>query len=331
VYARRRKAPKLPPGVTLYDHYQVPPGARPALRETRCVDWIDSVPIALQYIPARVQELTFSRNAAAALEREGADVIAYSREIECALRLLRRGRRRVFLELHRIPGGELRRKWLREVLPLCSGVIAISDGFDAARFASLPARAAAREQLGLPLEQPIAVYTGGLLAWKGADLIVEAARLVPQVQFVIAGGQAADVAKLRESAGALANLRIDGFQPPERVALYLAAADLGLAPNRSQPAISSKYTSPLKVFEAMAAGLPLVASDLPSLRDILTHDRDGWLVAPDDARALAEGVQRLVADPDLRRRLGSTLAQRSADHTWDARAARLVAWMSARG
>jgi glycosyltransferase involved in cell wall biosynthesis len=162
-------------------------------------------------------------------------------------------------------------------------------------------------------------------------LIVEAARLVPQVQFVIAGGQAADVAKLRESAGALANLRIDGFQPPERVALYLAAADLGLAPNRSQPAISSKYTSPLKVFEAMAAGLPLVASDLPSLRDILTHDRDGWLVAPDDARALAEGVQRLVADPDLRRRLGSTLAQRSADHTWDARAARLVAWMSARG
>ena len=50
-----------------------------------------------------------------------------------------------------------------------------------------------------------------------------------------------------------------------------------------------------------------------------------------DARALAEGVRRLVADPDLRRRLGSTLARRSADHTWDARAARLVAWMSARG
>lgn len=352
VYARRRKAPKLPPGVTLYEHYQVPPGARPALRETRCIDWIDSVPIALQYIPARVQELTFSRNAAAALEREGEDVIAYSREIECALRLLRRGRRRVFLELHRIPGGDLRRKWLREALPLCSGVVAISggvrddlvecgarpdqvtvehDGFDTARFASLPSRAAAREQLGLPLEQPIAVYTGGLLAWKGADMIVEAARLVPQVQFVIAGGQAADVAKLRERAGTLENLRIDGFQPPERVALYLAAADLGLAPNRSQPAISSKYTSPLKVFEAMAAGLPLVASDLPSLRDILTHDRDAWLVAPDDARALAEGVRRLVADPDLRRRLGSTLARRSADHTWDARAARLVAWMSARG
>ena len=156
-------------------------------------------------------------------------------------------------------------------------------------------------------------------------------RKYPAYPIASAPNPLAQPAKLRESAGALANLRIDGFQPPERVALYLAAADLGLAPNRSQPAISSKYTSPLKVFEAMAAGLPLVASDLPSLRDILTHDRDGWLVAPDDARALAEGVQRLVADPDLRRRLGSTLAQRSADHTWDARAARLVAWMSARG
>ncbi len=351
VYARRRNAPKLPEGRTLYEHYQVPPGARPALRETPCVDWIDTFPVRLQYFPARVQELTFSRNAALALEREAPELVAYSREIECARRLLRRCRKRVFLEIHRVPGGPTRLRWLREVLATCSGVVAISggvrddllelgaraddvcvehDGFDAARFANPASRERARDELGLARDALVVVYTGGLLAWKGADLIVEAARELPQLQFVIAGGMAADVERFRERAAGVSNLRVDGFQPPERVALYLAAADLGLAPNRSAPAISSKYTSPLKVFEAMAVGLPLVASDLPSLREILTHDRDAWLVAPDDPRALAAGIRRLAEDPELRERLSKSFVARASEHTWDARARRLVRWMSAR-
>ena len=64
-------------------------------------------------------------------------------------------------------------------------------------------------------------------------------------------------------------MRIDGFRPAGDVPLYLAAADVGVVPNRAAPRISSHYTSPLKVFEALASGLPLVVSDLPSLRDVL--------------------------------------------------------------
>lgn len=350
-YARRRRTPQLPPGVSIYDHYQTPPGARPALLETPCVDWIDALPPLLQFVPARIQELTFSRNAARALEREPADLVVLSREIECARALVRGGRGGVFLELHRVPAGRTRRRWLLEAAPMLAGVLAISggvradlielglaadsirvehDAFDARRFGGMRSRADARRELALPESAPIAVYTGGLLAWKGADLIVEAARKLPEVHFVIAGGMAADVASLRERAGELANLRIDGFQPPERVALYLAAADIGLAPNRSSPAISSKYTSPLKVFEAMAVGLPLVASDLPSLRELLTHDRDAWLVAPDDADALANGISRLCADAALRARLSAAFGARASEHTWDARAKRILAWFAAR-
>ncbi len=350
-YARRRKAPTLPPGVTLYEHYQVPSGARPALRETECIDWIDALPVSLQYFPARIQELTFSRNAARAVEREGRELVVYSREIEAARRLLRRGHRSVFLELHRVPAGELRRRWLGEVLARARGVVAISggvredlvalgarpdavrvehDGFDAQRFAGLPSRERARAELDLPQDAFVAAYTGGLLAWKGAELIVEAARALPELRFVIAGGMAPDVERLRERAGGLANVRIDGFQPPERVAQYLCAADIGLAPNRSQPAISSKYTSPLKVFEAMAVGLPLVASDLPSLREVLTHGVDAWLVPPDDPAALAQGIRRLAEDRALRESLARAFVRRASEHTWDARARRLVEWMAER-
>jgi glycosyltransferase involved in cell wall biosynthesis len=140
----------------------------------------------------------------------------------------------------------------------------------------------------------------------------------------------ADVKKLRERAGGAPNVRIDGFQPPERVALYLAAADLVLVPNRSKPAISAKYTSPLKVFEAMAAGVALIGSDLPSLREILVNERDALLVPPDDAAALARAIERVIGDDGLRRELAQNLHARRAEFTWDARAQRILDWMDAR-
>jgi glycosyltransferase involved in cell wall biosynthesis len=173
------------------------------------------------------------------------------------------------------------------------------------------------------------VYAGGLLAWKGADVLVEAARGLPDVYFVVAGGMDGDVKRLRARAGGLANVRIDGFQPPTRVPLYLAAADLGVVPNRSKPAISARHTSPLKVFEAMAAGLPLVASDVPSLRELLADGEDALLVPPDDPAGLAAGIGRLAGDAALRERFAARLRARAALHAWDARAERILDWMEA--
>ena len=123
-------------------------------------------------------------------------------------------------------------------------------------------------------------------------------------------------------------MRIDGFQPAAKVPLYLAAADVGVVPNRARPAISARYTSPLKVFEAKAAGLPLVASDLPSLREVLGED-EAVFVAPDDARALAEGVAALLADGPDRARRSARMRALAPEHTWDTRAQRVLAWMAA--
>ena len=351
LFPQRTSATELPAGVDLWDYYGLPKGARPTAEALRCIDWIDRVPRALQYVPARLQESSFSKSAALRVLGGYADASVISREAECALLLVRKKRANVFLELHRVPGGRLRRRWTLSACKAAAGVIAISagvrddlvelgvdeqqitvehDGFEPARFAGLPSRKQARERLKLPADAPLVVYTGGLLEWKGVDVLVEAARALPDVYFVIAGGMSADVAKLRTHAGGLANLRIDGFQAPDQVPLYLAAGDIGVVPNRAKPAISAKYTSPLKVFEAMAVGLPLVASDLPSLREILHHGEDAWLVQPDDPAALAEGIRALVADPLLRARLGKALGARASEYSWDARAARILAWMDSR-
>jgi len=348
----RTSATQLPAGVDVWDYYGLPKGARPVAEALRCIDWIDRVPRALQYVPARLQESSFAKSAALRVLGGHADATVLSREAECALALVRKQRAGVYLELHRVPGSRLRRRWTLAACKGAAGVIAISggvrdglialgvdpakilvehDGFEPARFAGLPSRKEARERLKLPHDAPLVVYTGGLLEWKGVELLVEAARALPDVYFAIAGGMPTDIARLRTHAGGLANLRIDGFQQPEIVPLYLVAGDLGVVPNRAKPAISARYTSPLKVFEAMAVGLPLVASDLPSLRELLHHGEDAWLVKPDDAGALADGIRLLVADSSLRARLGRTLGARAGEQTWDARAARITTWIDGRG
>lgn len=348
LHARRRQVEPLPPGVDLWRWYGVADGARPELAAVPCIDWIDSVPRRLQYWPARLQERSFARNAARAVLRRDPSALVYSREVEAALPLLRRGRDRVHLEIHRVPEGRLRRAELACCLGRCAGIVAISggvrddlvalgadprriivehDGFEPSRFANLPSRAEARRALDLPQDAPIVVYTGGLLEWKGVEILVDAARSLPGMRFVIAGGMDADVERIRRRAAGLAHVRVEGFVAPERVALYLAAGDAGVVPNRSAPAISARYTSPLKVFESMACGLPLVASDLPSLRDAL-DDELAVFVAPDDPSALADGLRKLLADPARRARMAAAGRARAARHDWDGRARRILAWMA---
>ena len=98
-------------------------------------------------------------------------------------------------------------------------------------------------------------------------------------------------------------------------------------PNLASP-LSTHATSPLKLFEYMAAGRAIVASDLPSIREVLTDDVSAVLVAPGDAAALAQGIRRLADDAALRARLAAAAARAVAEYSWDERAARLEALFS---
>ena len=344
LHARRTGTPRLA-AEKLWEHYGVTSRAR--VEAIPCWDWIDRVPRRCQYLPARLQEWSFARGAARRVIRGFGGARVLTRELESA-RLLA-GRGALFLELHRVPGGRIRRRWLAEALEAAAGVVAISggvaqdlvslgaerdaivvehDGFDRSRFSQLPTPREAREALALPVERPTVVYTGGLLAWKGVEVLVEASRRL-DAQVVIAGGMDADVERIRRLARGLEHVRVDGFQPPSRVPLYLAAGDVGVVPNRSTPPISARYTSPLKVFEAMGVGLPLVVSDLPSLREVLTEEQ-ALFVAPDDADALARGLGSLLADRQRRAEMSAALREEAGEHTWEARARRLWDWMGTR-
>jgi len=172
-------------------------------------------------------------------------------------------------------------------------------------------------------------YAGHLYPWKGGDLIVEAVAALPDARALIIGGheQEPDLARVKALAEQLhcaGRITFTGLIPPADVAGRLGDADVLVLPNPAS-AVSNRYTSPLKLFEYMAAGRPIVASDLPSIREVLTHERNALLVPPGDPQALTAAIRRLKDDRALGDRLAVQAREDVRDYTWEKRAERLEA------
>ena len=180
----------------------------------------------------------------------------------------------------------------------------------------------------LPAE-PVVAYAGHLYAWKGVDVLVRALALVPGVKGLIVGGpeQEPDLARLKALAAELGiadRVTFTGHLAPADVRAQLAKATVLALPNPAS-AISTKFTSPLKLFEYMAAGRAIVASDLPAIREVLQDNEQALLVAPGDANALADAIRRLVSDRALAERLARAAFAAAPAYTWAKRAEKLEA------
>jgi glycosyltransferase involved in cell wall biosynthesis len=180
---------------------------------------------------------------------------------------------------------------------------------------------------------PLVTYAGHLYPWKGVDVLLDALALLSRtggpIRARIIGGHAAepDLGRLQARAQELGIAdRVDfpGFQPPGAIAAQLREADALVLPNRATT-VSARYTSPLKLFEYLAAGRPIVASDLPAIREILRDNENARLVPPDDPRALADALRAVTQDPALAVRLASGAFDTATEYSWDRRAERLEA------
>jgi glycosyltransferase involved in cell wall biosynthesis len=175
---------------------------------------------------------------------------------------------------------------------------------------------------------PITVaYAGHLYAWKGVDVLLDGLARLAGVRGLIVGGheQEPDLARLREQAARLGigdRVSFTGQVPPSDVPAMLSRADVLALPNPPS-AISTHATSPLKLFEYMAARRAIVASDLPSIREVLADDVTALLVVPGDADSLADGIRRLARDSSLRERLAGAAFGAVAEYSWSRRAERL--------
>ena len=355
IHADRRDTPAIP-SREIFERTctgALPPGDLPEVVRASCIDWIDRVPPWAQFLPARAQEWSFGRSAARAAESRFSDAFVVARDVEVAHELRGRGTR-VAWEVHRVPGGRWRTRLARRAFDDGVWPVAISSGVAddlAARFElvrdeipvlhdaaspelakAMPSRVEARRALGLSPDEHVVLYAGGLLRWKGVETLIDGARDggLGAARVLIVGGMPRDVARLRSYAEGVPGVRIDGFRPARDIPSYLAASDLGVVPNRATPRISSHYTSPMKVFEALVAGLPLVVSDLPSLRDVVDEETAVFFGAEDPA-ALASAVKALLADPERRAAMARAGRERVASNTWRTRATRFLELFAERG
>jgi len=175
---------------------------------------------------------------------------------------------------------------------------------------------------------PVVGYAGHLYPWKGPDVLLGALERLPGVRALIVGGLAGepDLARIRAMADRMAPGRVTfaGQVEPPRVAGLLRQADVLVLPNMPGR-VSAAYTSPLKLFEYMASGRPIVASDLPALREVLRPDENAVLVEAGSADALAAGLARVIGDPALASRLAAQAREDVREWTWDRRAERIEA------
>jgi glycosyltransferase involved in cell wall biosynthesis len=203
------------------------------------------------------------------------------------------------------------------------------NGYDPERLAPRRSRPTARQQCGLPVDRLTVTYAGRVTMEKGLDLMLEMARALPDVQFVIVGSEGPG--PVEREAEPLSNVRVVPWQPFDDTVPYLYAADVLLIPPTVAPLKEVGNTVlPMKTFLYMATGRAILAPASPDLQELLHDGKNAALVPPDDPNAAIGRLRALLNDSNERDRLGEAARADIDDHTWPRRAERILRFIQER-
>jgi len=204
------------------------------------------------------------------------------------------------------------------------------NGTDVERFNIPQSVTEARKILGLPTDKKIVMYTGQLFNWKGVDSLIKAVcYLSPEVLIYIIGGSDQDVVNCKKEITEANDSRIIfiPFVRHSQIPLWLRAADVLVLPNTGKQKVSLYYTSPMKLFEYMAANKPIVSSAIPSIMEILNNN-NAVLVEPDNEEAFGSGINKVLSNPILASNLSFESLEDSHKYTWRNRAQKIIDYFS---
>jgi len=317
-----------------FEFYNVPGNF--SIKKLWCLDLIN-LPF-LKKLFFWLESFTFYLSVNKYLKENVADMY-YTRDLSIAFWLSKKIN--IFYEIHTLPDRPKKRHicaWKRSkaLVVISQGlkrdlikngvdekkIIVAPDAVDIKNFKTDKTKEQSREKFNLDPHDKIVLYTGHLYDWKGANLLAEAAKYLSEVEVYLVGGTEEDIAKYKSNFN-FKNLHIVGWQSHELMPEWLNAADILVLPNTAKQKISSHYTSPMKLFEYMAAERPIVAADLPSLREVI-NEKSALFFRPDSVVALVDGIKTLLSDNNLQHFLAQNAYNKVGGFSWDKRAEKII-------
>jgi len=204
------------------------------------------------------------------------------------------------------------------------------NGTDPQRYMDLPDPRKARKQL--KLEEKITVgFTGHFYLGRGVDLLLEIALNLPEINFLWVGGKEEHIQPWREELKTrnIKNITLAGLISNQQLPLYQAACDILVMPygkkiSGSSGGDISKVINPMKMFDYMASGRAIVASEIPVFHEVLS-EQTAVFCPPDDSQAWIAAIRKLAADSRERDKLAYNARQQSQQYSWIARAKKTLA------
>jgi len=184
-----------------------------------------------------------------------------------------------------------------------------------------------KNYLNLDENQFVALYSGGFQEGKGLELILEAAKELKDIIFVIIGGPSSprpSASSPRLSASS-SNVLFWGRKLPEEIPRYLKAADILLLPN-TRALSYFRYTSPLKMFEYMASGVPILASNLGSIREIL-NENNTLLFNPENKNDFIDKIKEIKENYSAAEKKAIQALQDARNYTWQKRVENILRFL----
>lgn len=214
-------------------------------------------------------------------------------------------------------------------------IVVTPAAVDPDRFHESSGRERLRQDLGFSPEEIVVGFVGSFSHWHGIPVLARAVlRLLEngagrpgRLRFLLVGDGPLKkgMEQTLEAHGAAEAAVFTGIAAADHVPGLLNAADILVAPNVQMPEGKSFFGSPTKLFEYMATGKAVVASNLDQLAEVLSDGETALLVPPDDAERLAAAIERLAEDEELRSRIGANARMRVLEgHTWRHNALRVV-------
>lgn len=185
----------------------------------------------------------------------------------------------------------------------------------------------ARRTLALPPDEKIILYVGHLFTVKGVDVLFDARKeLESGERIYFVGGTDEDIIRYREKwrdASSPESIVIVGRKSHRQIPLWLRAADILSIPNTAKEAAGATESSPSKLMEYMASGRPIVASDVPGIRDVLAGDM-GFFCEPDSSEALGSAIREVFTNPKEAERRAALARVAACGLGWEARAQKIL-------